>query len=114
MHRYTSADSLAYHLEALRYRARNRVVCDAPISDPAPAKDEEQKPESLVHFLLVALSFRDRQPPNGRLSDVVLAEQEEGTRNMLFKRSSSLLVWSAALLFMGLVLFCISMASVMF
>lgn len=78
MHRYTSSDSLAYHLTALRHRARNR-----------PAQDS--KP-----------------------SDVSIAENEERQRNIRFKWSLRLLQSSGALLFVGLLLFCLALASFMF
>jgi hypothetical protein len=78
MHRYTSSDSLAYHLTALRHRARNR-----------PAQDS-------------------------KLSDVSIAEKEERQRNIRFKWSLRLLQSSGALLFVGLLLFCLALASFMF
>jgi hypothetical protein len=78
MHRYTSSDSLAYHLAALRLRARNR-----------PAQGS--KP-----------------------SDVSFAEKEERQRNIRFKWSSRLLASSSTLLFVGLLLFCLALASFMF
>ncbi len=77
LHRYTSADSLAYHLTALRRRARNR-----------PARD-------------------------ARPSDVVLARFDEKARDRRFRWSYVLLRLSAALLFLGLVLFCVSVATLM-
>jgi hypothetical protein len=78
LHRYASSDSLAYHLAALRHRARNR-----------PAQGS--KP-----------------------SDVSLAEKEERHGNIRFKWSSRLLASSGALLFVGLLLFCLALASFMF
>ncbi len=77
-HRYTSADSLSYHLNALRRRARNR-----------PAHES-------------------------RPSDVALAERAERKRDLRFKWSALLLRSSAMLLFIALLLFCSSMANLMF
>ncbi len=42
LHRYTSSDSLAYHLTALRHRARNRAVQGSKPSDIAIAEAEER------------------------------------------------------------------------
>lgn len=78
IHRYIATDSLAYHLSALRLRARNR-----------PAED-------------------------GRSSDSELAECEDNKRNRRFKWSRVVLSVSAASLFLGLVLFCVSLGSLMF
>lgn len=43
MHRYTAADSLAYHLTALRRRARNRPARESRPSDAATADHNERK-----------------------------------------------------------------------
>lgn len=78
MHRYTAADSLAYHLTALRRRARNR-----------PARQS-------------------------RPSDVAVASHDERKRDTRFAWSSRLLRLSVGLLFGGLLLFGLSLASFMF
>jgi hypothetical protein len=41
LHRYASSDSLAYHLTALRHRARNRAALGSRLSDTAIAEKEE-------------------------------------------------------------------------
>jgi hypothetical protein len=78
VHRYTAADSLAYHLTSLRRRARNR---------PALGK---------------------------RPSDKALADKNDRDRDRRFKWSAALLRLSVASLFLGLLLFCSSLAGITF
>ena len=78
VHRYTAADSLAYHLTSLRRRARNR---------PAEGK---------------------------RPSDSRLADKQDSERDKRFKWSGILLKISIGFLFLGLLLFCFSLAELMF
>ncbi|HEX3684760.1 MAG TPA: hypothetical protein VHU83_19645 [Bryobacteraceae bacterium] len=78
VHRYTAADSLAYHLTSLRRRARNRP-------DAGPGA-----------------------------SDVELADRQDRERDKRFKWSGTLLRLSVGFLFLGLLLFCSSLAALMF
>jgi hypothetical protein len=79
IHRYVAADSLAYHLVALRRRKRNRPGT----------------------------------PPT-RPSDATIAAKEDVKRNARFLWSGRLLRISVFCLFVGLLLFCASMAFLMF
>ena len=112
VHRYTSIDALACHLEALRRRIRNR-----PERTGAPPSEKRKRQRSVAEQLSRLRQWFAAAPEtassNSDKSDVALAIEQEMQRNARLTWSARLLRLSATLLFLSLLFFCFCLASFM-
>jgi hypothetical protein len=109
IHRYTSVDSLACHLRAVRLRIRNRPER----TERAPSENQERKRpggEWLSRLGRWFAAVPDTTSSNSDPSDLALAQEQERQRYARFTWSARLLRLSAWLLLFGLLFFCLSLA----
>lgn len=101
VHRYTSVDGLACHLEELRRRVRNRPGCTGE-----PQAEEQERKLNVARWMSRLLQWFAAVPGTSlgksSKSDADLADEQKRQRYARFTWSARLLRLSAALLFLGL------------